>query len=330
MEHGPEKRKLAGLALLAGALLLAPPAADAGDLTKLPGRALGTMKNLVGRDLNGTSTTGIDLDGRQVESVSLHNVQRAGETLSAVWLEGGELQAVSQSGRKFKRWALVGAEFEATLDDGLPLSIRIDAIERAHGKGLQGVYRYLVTYEAAGGQREPLCGRDDDGLPIRALPLAGRWNLAEGVPGGGSHVDDPDAFTFACEGFTLAKCVEGGYPPWREVLVCEPGQGCERTSLAAHHQACTRLLRADYCGDGVSHTHDHVWINMVDGLGIRVDEDSWAFEAEWDAAGATCVRTTRSPGNAAPACFEYLQSDECGDPVHFDQGSLLYSEVTPE
>ncbi len=330
MKDGTGKLRT-GLAGLAVSLLIFVPASvSAADLDKLPGRALGTMKNLVGRDLNGTSTTGIELEGRQVESVSLHNVQRAGETLSAVWLDGGELQAVSQSGRQLKRWALVGAEFEATLDDGMPLSIRIDAIERAKEKGLHGVYRYLVTYADADGERQPLCGRDDAGLPVRALPLAGRWNLAEGVPGGGAHVDDPDAFTFACEGYTLAKCVEGGYPPWREVLVCEPGQGCERTTLAAHHQACTRLLRADYCGDGASHTHDHVWINMVDGLGIRVDEDAWAFEAEWDEAGATCMRSVRNTQDAAPACFEYLQSDECGDPVHFDQGSLLYSEVTPE
>jgi hypothetical protein len=36
-----------------------------------------------------------------------------------------------------------------------------------------------------------------------------------------------------------------GYKPW--------GHAPEGTSLAAYYQTCVRLVRADYCGDGVGH-----------------------------------------------------------------------------
>ena len=37
-------------------------------------------------------------------------------------------------------------------------------------------------------------------------------------------------------------------------------------SLASYHQACTRMARADYCGDGTSHTQDGTWIEYYDKL----------------------------------------------------------------
>ncbi len=122
-----------------------------------------------------------------------------------------------------------------------------------------------------------------------------RLSHEQGTADGGSWIDDPDAITFACEGYVIAKCVTAGYKPWKRVMTCSPGEGCEKTDLANHHQACTRALRGDYLGDGTAHTNDGVPINIYDGLGLRIDSDDWTIEAEWDADGAVCINQTRSP-----------------------------------
>src|SRR5262249_37188157 len=85
-----------------------------------------------------------------------------------------------------------------------------------------------------------------------------------GLRGGGDFIDDPDAVTFACEGYAIYKCISVGYAPW----VTFDGH-----QLADYHQACTRMIRADYCGDGRSWTKDGVWINLYDELSIQNDDE---------------------------------------------------------
>ena len=63
------------------------------------------------------------------------------------------------------------------------------------------------------------------------------------------------------------------------------------------HQACTRMLRADYCGDGTPHTQDGTEVDVYDTLGIQspqADSDM-TFEAAWTADGSACVRKVRNP-----------------------------------
>jgi hypothetical protein len=160
--------------------------------------------------------------------------------------------------------------------------------------------------------------RTDRGTPLEAIPLSGRWSFAEGTRGGGAHIAD-GGFTFACVGGALAKCVEFGYKPWRVV------QG---VSLAAHHQACTRMIRADYCGDGRSFTVDGRDINVYDALGIQADTEPWIFEAEWTPNGAACARGRRVlfKDGRTPACWSKLQRRRCGDKAHFARGTLLMNE----
>jgi len=50
----------------------------------------------------------------------------------------------------------------------------------------------------------------------------------------------------------IAKCYRWGYRPW------VTGYG----DLATMHWTCTRLARADYCGDGVPHTRNGTTINV--------------------------------------------------------------------
>jgi hypothetical protein len=118
-----------------------------------------------------------------------------------------------------------------------------------------------------------------------------------------------------------------GYRPWWPMLKCTKGQGCEMSTLSEHHQACARMLRADYCGNGLSHTVDGTAINAYDDVGVRVDGEKWAFEAEWTAAGARCAAVERIAEQNLPSCWQQLSSSTCGNLVDFKTGTLLFSEV---
>lgn len=298
-------------------------------------RFIGFTPILIGRELNGTALDGEALDGHRVVGVDLATVEFAGETTPWVWLHESRFSLIGKkSGWKGGK-ALVGARFQAQLDDGSKVALRIDGIEQHADKNFKDVYAYEVSYNTQDAWL-PLCGLDADGLPVKAIPLEGRWDLSEGTATGGRHIDDPSSFTFACVDAVLGKCVMGGYVPWRQVLRCEKsghgkgkGQGsCVMHSLAAEHQACTRLLRADYCGDGRSHTQDGVLLNMFDAYGVRVDSEQWPFEGEWDENGARCLATTRSAQNV-PACYAQLADPQCGMTPAYAAGTLLVSELPP-
>jgi ADYC domain-containing protein len=283
------------------------------------GTVLGKFAELAGRDLNGTALNGDALDGRLVDHVSFDGVTKSGTAMAAVWLEGSRFQGIDAKGKKKKHAWFEGAIFEATLDDQSTLPLYVAAVERYPEQPLRDVWGYELWYPTAGGWH-PLCGEDADGEPLLAIPLDGRWNHEQGVAGGGSRISDDESFTFACAGYVLAKCVLAGYEPWRAALSCAPGEGCYETTLAAHHQACTRALRADYFGDGTPHTHDGVLINVYDSWGIRSDDDAWPVEAEWDEDGAICVAHSR----VADATIIPFLSDACGG---FDAGTLLVTEL---
>jgi hypothetical protein len=248
----------------------------------------GLRLGLTGRDLNGVGLNGEVLDHRVVTGVSFEGALLDGKPMHSVSLEGSSLEGRDHRGHPVSGNRLVGAELEATLDDGASLTLLVLDRQRHPGKANKDVYGYEIGYETEAAP-EPLCGLDEDGEAILAVPLAGRWSHEQGTPEGGSWIDDPSSFTFACEGYVLAKCVTAGYKPWKRVTVCRQGQGCEHVTLAAHHQACTRALRADYFGDGTPHTVDGTLINMYDGFGIRLDSEPWPVDAEWNERGAVCV-----------------------------------------
>ncbi|MFH1434368.1 MAG: ADYC domain-containing protein [Pseudomonadota bacterium] len=286
--------------------------------------------DLIGRGLNGMSMNGQVLDGHSVVAVSLEDVQLRSGHPRDLGLEGTVFPGTYAPGRDPERQRIVGAVFSAILDDGEAIALRIDSV--GPGMSDDSYLEYAVSYLADDGW-VPMCGTDEEGLPVLAIPLKGLWNYDAGTEGGGSHVPDDSAFTFACKGHVLAKCVDMGYKPWVEGLICPDERrrrDCVRGSLAGHHQACTRLLRADYCGDGVSHTEDDVLVNYYDGFGIRLDSEDWDVEAEWTADGARCVTGSMRGGlEDTPACLADLSFEDCGDFEHFEGETLLISELQP-
>lgn len=283
--------------------------------------------DLVGHGLNGQGLTGKVLDGRFVVGVSLDSVALVKGQPRSVKLAG---TAFSGGGLGRGGKDLVGTRFSAALDDGDVVELRVDGVVAPAADPLRPFTRYLVSYSTEAGPK-PLCGVDDAGAPILAIPLNGRWDYRIGADGGGAFIADERSFTFACEGYVLAKCVEMGYPPWAAGKLCDTqGKGagkCVKTTLQAWHQACTRMLRADYCGDGTSYTQDGVLVNVFDGIGLRGDTEDWLFEAEWDEQGARCAVRERLPDQPEVSCQARLVQPECGTSAHFQTGALIMSEV---
>lgn len=279
--------------------------------------------NLNGANLNGANLNGANLNGPGLEGL-LESVDFAGarrgagvreRALDALWLEGSQLQA-SEGGQVLSGADLLGARLVGNLGSGGKVALRVEAVQRGQGADAD-VWTYYVSYQDThSGEWLPIC-RTGKGSPEAAIAVAGRWDYRQGVSGGGAKREDAAVFTFACEGAAIAKCVRFGYKPWATV---------RGVSLAGHHQACTRLVRADYCGDGASHTVDGQWVNLHDAAGVQADTERWMPEAEWDEDGARCLTGyTRSRGEVA--CGEGRQRALCGSPWAFRDGALLVSEL---
>jgi len=225
---------------------------------------------------NGVQLNGVQLNGVQLNGVQLNGVQLGGVTLQNARLDGSQIVADNENGTSNVHGNdLIGAELIGTSQDGDPLTLRIVNVDHGSPPN-QDVWYYVVDVVNANGGTAALCV-DESQNQVAAIPLAGRWSLDQGVAGGGSHIDDPSSFTFACQGAALGKCVELGYKPWDVVK----GQ-----SLAPFHQTCTRVIRADFCGDGTPHTQNGQLINVFDSLSVQTDTRNWPKEASWTPDGA--------------------------------------------
>jgi hypothetical protein len=246
-----------------------------------------------GFTVNGTALGGASLIGAKFTDMSLN-----GFPVSDVWLSYGHLAGYvtdDSSDRIMYGADFAGVTLKGVFSDQSEIPLVIDSVDELAAE--LETDNYFVSYQSTTG-RQNLCGYDTLGQPIAAYPLAGTWNAKA------SHVDDPDHFTFACRGTALAKCVDWGYKPWGTVTEQAPtGGGSHQVSLAPLHQACTRMVRADYCGDGVSHTQNGTTINVWDNFGIQTrDATNFSFEANWTVSGAANVAKPRL-NDAATAAY---------------------------
>lgn len=159
----------------------------------------------------------------------------------------------------------------------------------------------LSTRDSDDGPWRNACTQDSKGL-ARGFLLEGRWSPT------GEHLKQKGEFEITCTSGAEGKCVRMGYRPW------------ESQAMWDLHQACTRMVRADYCGDGRSYTRDGMPIDVYDVRGIQTEtkDSPLTFEAAWGTAGAICVRHPRVP-KIAPldvlktACPQKLGADRLGD-----------------
>lgn len=251
---------------------------------------------LNGFRLNGDSGTGNYID---LEMFQLHQ----GWTVTNAWLAGSELRVQTSVGTTLVGTQLVGAILHFGLVDGAPKKRKVKIV----GATVQasGLWLYDLQIKDDIGAWEPLCINAFGGA-TQAIMVGEVWDPETGdrVPAESGLV------TLACRDAAIGKCAEWGYHPWE---------------WADHHQACTRMVRADYCGDGESHTIDGMAIHVLDEIGVEDLETgtNYTVEAEWGPDGATCLNFehTRLVGSTM-AC----DPGACGEP--FASGGLIQSGVT--
>lgn len=225
----------------------------------------------------GPARAGVEMNGMEMNGVSLNDdVTLEGSTLTGVHLEGSTLTGTRRDGSIVTGAGFVGAKLKGWTPGGVRVQVRIEGYSEAGD-----VSSYDATYATEDGWR-PVCTSGGS-----AVLLSGTWN------DDGSRTPDDAVVTFACPGGALAKCVDMGYAPWRSV---------DGISLAPHHQACTRAIRADYCGDGSSNTQDQHPINIFDVVGVQADAVEWTPEAEWNEDGATCLSGLATRATAPVTC----------------------------
>jgi hypothetical protein len=282
--------------------------------------------NLNGGNLNGGNLNGGNLNGSSANLVgftfdltTVTGVTVNGASIQGAWIDNGTLSAMRSDGAVLSGQALVGAEMTGKLSNGQTVTLRLDALEPFTSTTGTALSRYVISFTGPHSTaRAYVCGKDDAGAPIKTIPITGQWNFEQGVPGGGSKEENPALVTFACQGFVLYKCIDFGYPPWKKA---------NGVRLNNHHQACVRMLRADYCGDGRSWTVNGTAINMYDNLGIQADTESWAVEAEWDTDGARCLSHQRIQNmGTVPSCPFDRSPTACGNPPQWGP-TLLVSEA---
>lgn len=205
-----------------------------------------------------------------------------GQPVESLHLEGTAL--VGRVGGVEKRGAdLVGATLVQREADGALFDTTVTQVERdpADASGETLLYS-LTAVNPSTGAVESFCQADSAGA-AQAIPVSGSWDET------GAHTPSSSVITFGCTRGVIAKCIRWGYKPWKQVA---------GRSLQDYHQACTRMARADYCGDGVTHTEEGTEIDAYDDLGIQQRTplnllSPMLFEAAWSPQGAYCIQKER-------------------------------------
>jgi hypothetical protein len=244
----------------------------------------------------GRELQGVQLQGNQLKGMAMVGFQFAGATqngapLTNVRVEHGELVA-EQGGTTLHGDSLVGAHLIAQFRNiksnpqtTATAEYRITAVAEENTElydptGTGGTYLYTLEQNVDGTDDwQPACKVDNDGNRA-AIPLTAIWNEH------GDRVGSSTRFTFGCTTGVIAKCYRWGYRPW------VTGYG----DLATTHEACTRMARADYCGNGKPHTQEGTIINFWDKIPSpgpiephQPPSLGMLFEAGWSATGAVCL-----------------------------------------
>jgi hypothetical protein len=302
-----------------------------------------------GASLQGASLQGASLQGASLQGMNLQGILVSGATLDGcaldnVRVERGEVVA-ERAGVTLRGTALAGAQFQAQVRNTsvspaatAVIQYRVAAIRPELGQydptGTGHTYLYtLDQWVDDSASWQPACPADADGRSV-AIPLAAVWDEH------GDRSESSAMFTFGCTTGVIAKCYRWGYRPW------VTGYG----DLTAMHWTCTRMARADYCGDGKPHTHDGTKIDMWDTLSSPGPIQRHApllptlgmlFEAGWDTTGAVCLSRARwlldDGGLLASACPDHLVSpslpllgatvcDTVLEVLTFNPGARMFNE----
>lgn len=241
--------------------------------------------------------------------------------IASVDVDGTNFRVRLVSGKLLSGPDLVGTTLSLTqVGDAAPRnvlieSVKVDPMDPDH----EILLYHMLAVDSATGKTEELCGLNPDGERW-GFPVRGQWDAQ------GRHISDA-GYTLTCSDGAQGKCVRFGYKPWKTLA--------NGTRLADYHQACVRLVRADYCG-GHGTTRDGMLIDIYDTIGIQDPDPKAAaagvrFEAAWTPAGAVCVAHTRVPehitleqlSKECPRLQGHLGEEVCSEA----QAKLLFPKV---
>ncbi len=209
----------------------------------------------------------------------------ADDRIASIAVVGTDFRVTLASGRVLTGRDLAGATLALVVPGGTtPEEVRIDAVvnDPLDPSGETLIYK-MRAFDPESGRWGELCNPDAAGERW-AFPMRGQWD-EEG------YVVSDEGFTLTCGDGSMGKCVRWGYKPWKTLP--------DGTRLADYHQACVRMVNANYCGNRRT-TRDGMLIDYWDDRGLakpdpEAERQGLTFEAAWGPNGAVCVAHTRVP-----------------------------------
>jgi len=295
--------------------------------------------------MNSNVTNGRFMNGRFMNSNIANGRFMNGRFMNGTRVQGSEeedhpvLEFVEiDTGTVGNGEALVNLELDGAMSNNTTQRLKIYDFNSTL---IPGMELYMVKFLTGPDAGKSVCG-DKDGQPLWASLMPDRFDMNTAA----EVSSDPNQFTFACRFGAIQKCQEYGYPKNQKRWEDRSGFASRRRLVNDYHAACTRLVRADYCGDGVAHTFDGTSIDIYDNLrnGNTVatsanGTDDYYFEADWEKDGAHCIHKTRWMNNGlvdysdnrslANDDFKYIR-DNCPERLAFSVTKLDGNPSVPD
>jgi hypothetical protein len=283
-----------------------------------------------GFSINGFSINGFSINGFSINGFSINGFSINGFSINGLSLNGSSFSGVNSAGQNLSGLGFAGAQAQVTVQPSgqaqpTYYTLKFDNVYVDPTHPNSDVYLYDVSYQQSGNTTWKSLCLDSTGNPVPAIPIRNSWNVQTGA-----RIDDANAVTFACVSGALGKCVRLGYRPWAQATRCANSNSCTTVSLADYHQACTRMIRADYCGNSVSYTLNGTLIDVFDDLSPQIQSEAahWPLEAQWSPQGATCLSDARHQelvnAKRSPSCSPPQQTKlpSCGQSRSLSQALI--------
>ena len=239
-------------------------------------------------------------------------------------VEGARFHIALADGRVMAQNELTGVRVAFGDGSGRRRIVRIDGVTPDPKDPSGEIVLYALSeQDPVSGVWRNLCLPDPDGRRL-GFPLSGRFALD------GRYEPQPGRLLITCTGGAEGKCVRFGYKPW--------GRAPDGTPLLPYYQACVRLVRADYAGDGRGTTKNGQPIDIYDLLGIEApaNDPAYEFEAGFGPDGAVCVHHVRVKENATLAGVEASSprlkgrvGETCDEALARQAGALVFVRSPP-